>query len=602
MTDDGPDWLTVSDETAAIAAHRERTAPAGDDSFEFPEWFTALADEAAGSLFLFEDAGRLDPLRPRREWVVAWLTGRNWDTPVAETDDDFDRPASAIEREATAALVLCWLHEPRGRDMATAVLVSDDDEREPARKLLIRHLDQGFDHERDGESERWEYAAFLDDAAFRDALLHRLERTEAPGPKSGKNRRLDYGSLVSLCAKLDYANTSERFLELLQAKHADDRSGFVWWLSRGRITESLLDRVEDWVESFTAEERAKTLRFFSDAANEGPIALRSRSLRLLRERLTEPEAQRSADRNIVSTVAERATADDLPWLEMFVAGESRDRAKEPVVDAIARLSAADDGPDLPLMLADPQTRTAALQLALTRTGTAAPDTLAALEAAVEPAAGRERVDLANVFALIRGISEPLPESIADRLEHPALPQFAAAARKAGLLSDDQLAAAAETLAGRILDRRPVDPFDFLAAADSAIAIDMESGFIPVGYDELIVDFARKTDGRFRPDAVEEDFDEARTDEEYRVSFVSDGRLYTGTYDSLGDWFGTRFVEQINHALADAGHPQRFVSWGYAGQAGYWVFGEPGAVVAYAAAFGYEPAENTAWEDWTPAHS
>ena len=121
--------------------------------------------------------------------------------------------------------------------------------------------------------------------------------------------------------------------------------------------------------------------------------------------------------------------------------------------------------------------------------------------------------------------------------------------------------------------------DVLVAAEAVIMFDAETGEIPCRHDKLIRQFAATSRGLFDPSGVLEQFEFPSPDQvqdgEYTLSFVHDGRLYTGQLQNNGDWYDVeRVVAMVNRALADAGREERFLPLVPEDQTAAFVFGDP----------------------------
>ncbi len=129
----------------------------------------------------------------------------------------------------------------------------------------------------------------------------------------------------------------------------------------------------------------------------------------------------------------------------------------------------------------------------------------------------------------------------------------------------------------------------LDAAGLAIGFDVETGELPVGHDRLILDFASKSGGAFRPLAVQETWNRQNEDDDeadYTVQFVHGDRLYRFTARNFGDWYDVEaVVTAIHTALKDAGSTRQFHALDTGGQDAMFVFAEPGIMSEVSREFG-----------------
>lgn len=116
-----------------------------------------------------------------------------------------------------------------------------------------------------------------------------------------------------------------------------------------------------------------------------------------------------------------------------------------------------------------------------------------------------------------------------------------------------------------------------------LAFDTETGMVPNRHDLLLLEFARASAGRFRPEATLEDYvpsDGNPEEGSYAVRFVHSDRLYRFEPADLGDWYDVdALVEAIHRALADAEVSDRFLMIDTGGQTAVFVFGPPNATKA-----------------------
>jgi hypothetical protein len=127
--------------------------------------------------------------------------------------------------------------------------------------------------------------------------------------------------------------------------------------------------------------------------------------------------------------------------------------------------------------------------------------------------------------------------------------------------------------------------------------DAETGTVPNRHDLLIVDLARASAGRFKPEAVLETYEEpaanSKSEEgKYLLQFVHGNRLYRIRPHDLGDWYDVQAVLAIaNRALEDAGLAERFVPLKTGGQDVSLIFAPPAALAAAAKELGLELSDD-----------
>ncbi len=126
-----------------------------------------------------------------------------------------------------------------------------------------------------------------------------------------------------------------------------------------------------------------------------------------------------------------------------------------------------------------------------------------------------------------------------------------------------------------------DPFALigaLATAEILVMFDAESGKLPCDHDQLLLDYARSSQGKFAPESPiqfwlregEDDYDGP-----YMIQLVADGRLFRCGAENYGDWYDVEAVtDLVNFTLAETGHPQRFIPLETGDQMASLVFADP----------------------------
>jgi hypothetical protein len=134
-----------------------------------------------------------------------------------------------------------------------------------------------------------------------------------------------------------------------------------------------------------------------------------------------------------------------------------------------------------------------------------------------------------------------------------------------------------------------------SCAGRFLTFDVEVGMIPARHDRLLQQFAEASAGKFKPEAMLEDFDGRENVPDggvYAVQFVHAERLYRFFPRNLGDWYDvTAVAAAVDRALADAGTTERFVPFFPNGQYAAFVFGDPDVVRTMAAGLGFQLGDN-----------
>ena len=101
---------------------------------------------------------------------------------------------------------------------------------------------------------------------------------------------------------------------------------------------------------------------------------------------------------------------------------------------------------------------------------------------------------------------------------------------------------------------------------------------PCGHDRLIGHFAKITNNAFSPSAILEQLDETGEEDEYRLQFISQDRLYQFRARVLDELYDVEsIVAAMNRAYSDSGGKQRFVSVSTDEQVGTFLFGDPAMI-------------------------
>jgi hypothetical protein len=129
----------------------------------------------------------------------------------------------------------------------------------------------------------------------------------------------------------------------------------------------------------------------------------------------------------------------------------------------------------------------------------------------------------------------------------------------------------------------------LRAARRHAEFDVETGVVPNRHDQLILELAPATAGRFKPEAVLETYTPDGPDADtgkYAVQFIHGGRLYRFNPRDLGDWYDLDAVlTALNRAFEDARLSDRFTPLAAGGQVAELVFADPSALTAAAPELG-----------------
>jgi hypothetical protein len=106
---------------------------------------------------------------------------------------------------------------------------------------------------------------------------------------------------------------------------------------------------------------------------------------------------------------------------------------------------------------------------------------------------------------------------------------------------------------------------------------------------LILDLAKASAGRFKPEAALETYTPDSTDADtgkYAVEFIHGGKLYRFAPRDLVDWYDMDAVlAAVNRALADGGGAERFVPLASEGQIAELIFAAPDKLQAEAPELG-----------------
>jgi hypothetical protein len=123
----------------------------------------------------------------------------------------------------------------------------------------------------------------------------------------------------------------------------------------------------------------------------------------------------------------------------------------------------------------------------------------------------------------------------------------------------------------------------LEASNQYLWFDTETGFVPVDYDKLIMDFAKKSNGKLKDILVtmETSGDPGTEgDLHYKISLYFNNKIYVIEPEDIGDWYDVGMVEALlNKVLEDSGAKERYVFIETGDQTAQYLFGEEDKVKA-----------------------
>jgi HEAT repeat protein len=132
---------------------------------------------------------------------------------------------------------------------------------------------------------------------------------------------------------------------------------------------------------------------------------------------------------------------------------------------------------------------------------------------------------------------------------------------------------------------PSGIFTVLGFAGLITAFDVETSMVPCDHDQLILEFAAGSGGRFAPECPVQFWhqrDEEDYDAPYTVQFIFNSRLYRFGAENYGDWYDVQAVQEaLNFALADNGMRQRYIALESGGQVAQFVFADPAVFEPFA---------------------
>lgn len=562
-------WLRVVTDSREIQQAREIARRSTRSRFE--RVFSAMSDS------FYIDSETMSLLAAHRDEATKRLTTVLGD----QISDD----------GVGAALLLCRLREPLGRDYVRRALQSGTVEQ---RRRILNGIDGViFD-----EDEKQAYRGFLfADEELVSALLRRL----------GDSNDEIVKAAIQCCGYLEVPGANAQFLDLLERSNAPDRGRILFWLSKGELTEEVFTYAVRAFDASDPDERWGVSIFEAFARlPSGPLKSRAQDqLRGILDQWPDDGSQgyRGDRLSLLTTLAESASGDDLSWVRQLAKNEGGLYAVAPLV-AWIRL-APDEGRSVLLKwVHDEERRRTAVEAAGTAyRNSEDAEVVDQLANIAKESEGRQLSAICSSLNSIGGdAAHQAIEDVAQGLDPAELARFRQTAdaiqlqeitralQVEGLLTTEELNAATERIASpdQSEEQRPPGLFDVLYAADSALAFDVETGMLPCRHDELVDSFAKASRGRFDPAAVHEQWHqdhEEDFDAPYTLQFVFDNRLYRGEIRNLGDWYDVeRVVAMINSALADSAVQERFVALAAEGQIALFVFADPDKLLPLAKQF------------------
>jgi hypothetical protein len=547
------DWLTVTDDPAAIGEARELGDHVQNQEMDrlLANLDDSLLDTDAFAVLKGKTGGRLVQLRK-----------------IASGDPVTDKTVGAT-------VVLCTLKDTAGLAQVRRILT---DGRKGQRKRLLDMMNFA--------SEAVENVSA--DESLRTLLLGQLDDADREVVREA----------VQVCGRYNVPGAATKLSAILPSSTGPATERVCYWLSRldpqPAHVEALLKLME--VDDGTDAKAwgTRSLLHFAKCDHPATSERAAEVLRDQRKSATWNTVDQYLRQQITEALIEVATADDIPWLNSLLASDTRDYLKCRVMLALDRLDGG-RAKRLPVALKDPELRSYAAE-ALAEVSKDTQDDRA-VNQLKDAAVGEERpAVLAAIAGALLDVGGDEARSAAtglvDRLEPAARTTILWRANgwnavsvmdqvvAAGLLDESAYCQALEDLEVDENDAEEADG-SLLAVmweADILLAFDVETGMLPCRHDQLLRDFANSSRGIFTPESVSQQWHQQNPEDfeaDYTLQFVFDGRLYRVRIRNQGDWYDVeRLVLAINRALRDAGHPERFYALAVGGQVAQFVFATP----------------------------
>ncbi|MBC7936806.1 MAG: hypothetical protein H7Y86_15775 [Rhizobacter sp.] len=139
----------------------------------------------------------------------------------------------------------------------------------------------------------------------------------------------------------------------------------------------------------------------------------------------------------------------------------------------------------------------------------------------------------------------------------------------------------ETILAKLESEAAGDPLSFaFALMDQQqihFAFDTETGFVPVDYDKLLLEFAARSKGILKDLKVWMDATGDRNGEtfSYTITALCNNKVFVARPRDMGDWYDIMTIDALlNKLLADLGARERFVSIETGDQMSQYIFGDP----------------------------
>ncbi len=556
-------WLTVTDDKDALADAVRRSERIKKDEYE--QIFAQLGDDY--SYISFETIELLS----RRIDAAKKLKNK--------------LPADEITPTGIgAALLLCQIHVNAGRNYVVRVFQQGD----VNERIRVLH---GIDcASYDPESEQVHREFVLTDKRLVEELLRQLDDDNPDVVKAA----------IQACGKLELPGVYEKLIALLDRPNVPDPGRILYWLSKGPLTEEVLDAAIRVSQVHANNEDHWGLTLFEAFARSEDADLRERARgELKRQLFAWPDkgalgydVSRSG---VLVALAETADESELDWLRATFDKEHGYYA-EPLLVALVRLEGDVGRARLLALLQDPENRSIAVQAAGKIYEGSGDEQIVRKLAQISE--GIEEGEVHRICNALRAIDGELARkelaTLVDGLDPTSraslfrflaqyginVEQTTSRVVTAGLIDEATAELALQKLKARDEHEKGDVPglLDVLSAANLVVWFDAETGMLPCRHDELVAEFSTQSRGVFMPTAISEQFHQRNEDDfdaEYTLRFVYEGKLYSGRLRNFGDWYDVeRTVSMINRALADAQRKQRFVALATDGQTASFVFADP----------------------------
>ncbi|MDB5340117.1 MAG: hypothetical protein JWN70_5736 [Planctomycetaceae bacterium] len=567
---DTSNWLTINKSIQAIQQARELAQKAENERLQ--RIFSSISTD------FFLDLEMVSLLERHRDEAMQRLHSM--------------LPKDRVTDEGVgAALILCRLSDPRGREFASRVLSTGNTEQ---RRRLLSGLDSGIY----GDLEEAEHLKFL--SAEPDLVARLLQQLDDTDPKV-------VSAAIQFCGIRKVPGARDHFLKLLQRPDVPDRDRLLYCLSSGELTPDIFEFALKSARPINPES-CRNATIFEEFAKRSPEPLKTLAKDHLREIIQacpdDGKKGYGGDRlGILTALAESAEIKDLPWLKQLAASEQGLYATH-LLEAWIRLDPMSGRGTLFRWLSSEERRRTAIQAAATAFAKTADAEI--IERLATLANSAERGELSDICTALNSIGGPAVhqaiERVGQKLDPSDLAQFQQSARptppaelleavrQSGVLSPDELAAAAKRRSLRQQDSKAdqYGLFEVFADAESATGFDVETGMLPCRHDELVTTLAKSTRGRFVPTAAHETWHQKNADDyeaPYTLQFVMNDRLYQAQIRNKGDWYDLeRVITMVNTAVSDAGHKERFIALATGGQVAMFVFADPEKLLPLAKRF------------------